>query len=64
MSQKLSIRLNRIQNHPSYNLKPIEDQTSVFQAKLFKKILDPILVRPKAIGNFRIVIIIYLYPKY
>ena len=36
-----SIRLNRIQNHPDFELEPIEQQPIIFKKGLFSKTLDP-----------------------
>jgi len=42
MSQKSSIKLNRIQNQEDFTLRPLEEQPPLFKFKYFERILDPV----------------------
>ena len=42
MSQDSSIKLNISQNHPDFELKPLDKQASLFKKGYLKKTLNPI----------------------
>jgi hypothetical protein len=46
MSQQSLIKLNLAQNHPEFELKPIDEQASLFKKGYLKKILNPIQEDP------------------
>jgi hypothetical protein len=47
MSQGSSIKINLIQNHPDFKLKPINKQGPLFKKGYLKKTLDPIQEDPE-----------------
>jgi hypothetical protein len=49
MSQQSSINLNLAQNHPNFELKPLNEQPSLFKGGYLEKILDPIQENPEDI---------------
>jgi hypothetical protein len=56
-----SIRLNRIQNHPDFELEPIEQQPIIFKKGLFSKTLDPPKDNPDLLENYRTITVKCLY---
>lgn len=42
MSQDSSIKLNISQNHPDFELRPLDEQASLFKKGYLKRILNPI----------------------
>ena len=61
MAYKTSGRINLHQNRLEFQLDPINQQSSVFQYKLFEKMLDPIKGDPLDPNNQRIYTIKYFY---
>ena len=47
MSQKSSIKINLAQNNPDFEIKPLEDQGSLFKYGYLKRILNPIKENPE-----------------
>ena len=60
-SQRNAIKLNIVQNNPTFELEPIEEQSIIFKKKLFSKVLNAIKSEPEKLENYRTVIVKCLY---
>jgi len=47
MSQGSSIKINLIQNHSDFELRPLNEQATLFKKDYLKKTLDPIQEDPE-----------------
>ena len=56
-----TIKLNLAQNHPDFELEPIENQVLIFKKRLFSKVLDPIKSEPEKPENYQSVTIKCLF---
>jgi hypothetical protein len=54
MSQQSSIKINLAQNHPEFELKPLNEQASLFKKGYLKKILNPIQEDPQETRTYTI----------
>jgi hypothetical protein len=61
MSQDSLIKLNISQNHPDFELRPLDKQASLFKKSYLKKILNPI---QENIKDLRIYTIKYIIRGY
>jgi hypothetical protein len=61
MSQQSSLKLNLEQNHPDFELEPLNEAPLIFKEKLFLKTLDPIKEHLENLQNYRTVTIKCLF---